>query len=959
MKKFLQNSIMTMNYTYDSIIDFSAGVHIEQFKSKINNAAIVPMCIDIVSVNNSDIIICFDIALSTAEKTILDNLVAAHIPVYIENELDQHIEDFTNPHMVTKTQVGLPDVENLKVNLNASTNPTITDDSGSGYVVGSRWIDITNDKEYVCVDASVGAAIWIETTGGGSGETNTMSNIGTGGVGIFKQVTGVNFEMKNINVGSNKITVTDDTANNEIDIDVNEANIVHQNLSGAGTNTHGQIDAHIASTANPHSVTKTQVGLSEVENLKVNLNASTAPGTSDDGTAGYSIGSRWIDTLTNLEYVCIDATNGAAAWKITTEAVRLYDAIVDINGSGDFTNIADAFAVGNKTVYVRKGVYPESSNIIIPSDGQLVGEVLDGTIIEFAGGQNITIGTASAIENSGTISITHDTNTVNGTGTTFTNLSAGNFILLEYKYYEIANIINDTTIILSNSYRGNTLSNIAYNAQSLTLGVIIKNITIKNTTNTAIVVNSTKTLILDSIKVANTNTALTLINCGEISIYNSKFDNATTNAITITTSFGINIFNSLVCNSNTAGLIIAGDTKTVKISNCEILNNGTNGIDMTGTGANVSITNSIIVRNNGKGVNTEQGTGNMNISNCEISYNGADGIDFDGSANALINCILMGNGNHGVQAGDNGTIIGNTISNNGANGVNMTIDDECTTSNNEIIGNVVGVLSNGTNHTISNNIIKNNNSFGIQLDAANDNIINGNNIFGNTDDGININGMSLRTVITSNIINTNAIGINTSGEHTTICANSLTTNSSNGISINGDNCIVTNNKSINNVGIGCIINSVANTTASNNIFTNNTGGNFIDNGSATGIGTLFIQQISDTSTSITTSNILQTKLLMTTVALPSNTYRLSWSIEMSAAAANDRCFVVIDQNNAIQLNETAMRGNVSAPVTNTGFIYLTGLSGVNEFRIKYRARVAGADTVSVKNARLELWKISP
>lgn len=40
--------------------------------------------------------------------------------------------------------------------------------------------------------------------------------------------------------------------------------VSHQNLSGAGTNTHAQIDSHIASTANPHSVTKTQVGLGNV-----------------------------------------------------------------------------------------------------------------------------------------------------------------------------------------------------------------------------------------------------------------------------------------------------------------------------------------------------------------------------------------------------------------------------------------------------------------------------------------------------------------------------------------------------------------------------------------------------------------------------------------------------------------------------------------------------------------------
>jgi hypothetical protein len=109
--------------------------------------------------------------------------------------------------------------------------------------------------------------ITINIEGGvGSGETNTISNVGTAGVGVYKQKTGVNFELKKINAGSNKVTITDDTGNSEIDINIAEANIVHQNLSGAGTNTHAQIDSHISSTSNPHSVTANQVLPSQTGN---------------------------------------------------------------------------------------------------------------------------------------------------------------------------------------------------------------------------------------------------------------------------------------------------------------------------------------------------------------------------------------------------------------------------------------------------------------------------------------------------------------------------------------------------------------------------------------------------------------------------------------------------------------------------------------------------------------------
>ena len=48
-------------------------------------------------------------------------------------------------------------------NLTATTNPTITNDTGSGYAVGSVWINTSTDECFVCTDATAGAAIWQKT----------------------------------------------------------------------------------------------------------------------------------------------------------------------------------------------------------------------------------------------------------------------------------------------------------------------------------------------------------------------------------------------------------------------------------------------------------------------------------------------------------------------------------------------------------------------------------------------------------------------------------------------------------------------------------------------------------------------------------------------------------------------------------------------------------------------------
>jgi hypothetical protein len=85
----------------------------------------------------------------------------------------------------------------LKWRLNndgAAVAPTVNEDSGDGYSVGSRWIDTTADKEYVCLDATVGAAVWTETTstGGGGGGGSGSGGLTVSQVDLTSLLTIVN-----------------------------------------------------------------------------------------------------------------------------------------------------------------------------------------------------------------------------------------------------------------------------------------------------------------------------------------------------------------------------------------------------------------------------------------------------------------------------------------------------------------------------------------------------------------------------------------------------------------------------------------------------------------------------------------------------------------------------------------------------------------------------------------------
>lgn len=94
------------------------------------------------------------------------------------NEIQQRIAD--NIWKVNKLTEGMPLDKN-----DATTDPTVNDDSSEGYSIGSFWHNITSNKSFVALDVSVGAAVWIEITSSGVGTDPSFNSVTlTSGGGI-------------------------------------------------------------------------------------------------------------------------------------------------------------------------------------------------------------------------------------------------------------------------------------------------------------------------------------------------------------------------------------------------------------------------------------------------------------------------------------------------------------------------------------------------------------------------------------------------------------------------------------------------------------------------------------------------------------------------------------------------------------------------------------------------------
>ncbi len=260
------------------------------------------------------------------------------------------------------TKINGVEVHEAKVNPNASTDPGVNDDNTAGYSVGSMWWNTTADSGWLCLDASTGAAVWKDITSvTGSGESNTATNVGTAGVGLWKDKSGVTLRFKKINAGSSKITVTDDTGNDELDIDIAEANVDHDALSNYDANEHVDHSAVSIDTtggiAGGGDLTSTRTLTLDLSTLTENASPVT---TDIVVTEQVATGSQVKTTLADLPKMDAAVGHGGDAFGTDGQVIRSHGTGEDVQTSGVTISDTDVLTVPGQTstsaqICIREG----------------------------------------------------------------------------------------------------------------------------------------------------------------------------------------------------------------------------------------------------------------------------------------------------------------------------------------------------------------------------------------------------------------------------------------------------------------------------------------------------------------------------------------------------------------------------------------------------------------------------
>lgn len=468
--------------------------------------------------------------------------------------------------------------------------------------------------------------------------------------------------------------------------------------------------------------------------IEQTLNNVTKIGDYVDVEFAAALSSEDQTTLENLVSAHTPYTNTPGA---------IFDAIVDASGNGDYLLPSAAFAAGHKSVFMRNGTYTETTDIIIPDYGSLVGESGPNTVIYFPGVAKSVIVDANGgyQETAGTISITTDTTTITGVGTTFNNLAADDYILLGTNYFKIASVTDNTNLTLADTYRGATLSGISYVAQTMYTGIRLHNFIITGSTTTGLHIRGCRHFVIDSVSIKNNSPNVLVEYSGDSAIKHILSETGTGVGLKMDNcvSMALNVVD--IYNNTSHGIEVDGDSTSVNLISCDSSNNGGTGICVIGNSRDINLTDCAVKYNKGNGLITASTTHSIMVDSTCIRGNASKGLTVDGGDHTITGNIIEENGDIGLElVSGKCSVVGNIFDSN-TNGIKVTGNCILLSNNHCVNNSLAGIYVVGNDCIVTSNMSTSNTHEGLKIETgATDTIASLNGFKGNTGTNLVDNG---------------------------------------------------------------------------------------------------------------------------------------------------------------------------------------------------------------------------
>lgn len=339
-------------------------------------------------------------------------------------------------------------------------------------------------------------------------------------------------------------------------------------------------------------------------------------------------------------------------------------------------------AAGGGKLFLGAGTYAITTALTGYSNVEIIGEDETTTTLDFGSTSSNLTYAGTGVYSTGTITAASNVS-ITGSGTSWlANVTAGQNLFIGTRWYLIAAVTSNTTLILAEAYGDNVTLPSSYRIATVITGVVLKDLTIKSSTGTSVSFTDAKDIEFDRLTFFSNNVGLALTNVSRCLITQLVAVSSTSDGIQMT---NCGLFNVSACQSagNGGHGVKLNNVKTIPFLFSSSTSNTSDGYNCTTVVDTVFKTEAS--SNGGNGIQFVSGCSNCFVNDALCRGNTGDGVKLTASTS---NCtlgsslMLVSNGGWGINIADstdsNNTIVVPYFSSNGSgtyqdNGTNTNV----------------------------------------------------------------------------------------------------------------------------------------------------------------------------------------------------------------------------------------------------------------------------------------------